>query len=134
MIVGLVATWIGMLWANQLKLRLKDLEEMQYALSFFKTKIEYTYQPIPDAFQEIAKKCKPNIGAIFLDTCYQLKEQTISEAWKNAINQSKSHTNFSAEDKSILLDLAKMLGNTDLEGQVNLINLTISLLQQQTIV
>ena len=44
------------------------------------------------------------------------------EAWENAIDSV--NTNFSKEDINIIKGLAKMLGKTDLDGQVSEIRLT----------
>ena len=44
------------------------------------------------------------------------------EAWENAIDEAE--TKFNSEDIEILKGLSKMLGRTDLDGQVNEIRLT----------
>ena len=45
--------------------RLRDLKEMRKALNFFEEKIKFTYEPVPDVFEEISHKIKENIGEIF---------------------------------------------------------------------
>ena len=35
--------------------RLNELEEMRTALNIFRTKISFTYSPIPEIFEEISK-------------------------------------------------------------------------------
>lgn len=131
MILGILSVGIGILYANKSKWREKDLEEIKYALELFKTKIQYTYEPIPEVFQEIAKECRPHIGNIFVVTCQYLSDQIASEAWKHAIIETSSKTNLLREDQEILFQLSKMLGNMDLEGQLSIIELTITLLEQQ---
>ena len=54
-----------------------------------------------------------------------------SEAWKQAVDESSN--NFSKEDINVIKGLAKLLGQTDLEGQVSQINLTLKLLEEQII-
>ena len=46
------------------------------------------------------------------------------EAWEKALNENKSETNFNKEDINVLLMLSKMLGQTDVEGQVSQIEIT----------
>ena len=46
------------------------------------------------------------------------------EAWEKALNEKKSETNFNKEDINVLLMLSKMLGQTDVEGQVSQIEIT----------
>ena len=42
--------------------RVRDLKEIRKALNFFEEKIKFTYEPIPDVFEEISKKMSENIG------------------------------------------------------------------------
>ena len=51
-----------------------------------------------------------------------MKTMHAGEAWENAIDSV--NTNFSKEDINIIKGLAKMLGKTDLDGQVSEIRLT----------
>ena len=44
--------------------RLRDLKEMRKALNFFEEKIKFTYEPIPDVFEEISHKVQKNIDFI----------------------------------------------------------------------
>ena len=51
------------------------------------------------------------------------------EAWENAVQ--KSDTNLTKEDIQVLLMLSKMLGQTDLEGQISQIEITENFLEKQ---
>ena len=51
------------------------------------------------------------------------------EAWEQAVQ--KSETNLTKEDIHILLMLSKMLGQTDLEGQISQIEITENFLEKQ---
>ena len=56
-------------------------------------------------------------------------EKNITLSWNEAINNTKS--DFNEEDKEIIKMLGKMLGKTDIKGQVNEIDLCISLIKRQ---
>ena len=45
--------------------RVEELEEIKVALNILKTKIRFTYEPIPEIFTEIAQNTTKNIKNIF---------------------------------------------------------------------
>ena len=102
---------------------------MRKALNFFEEKIKFTYEPIPDVFEEISHKVKDNIGDIFHNSSKAMQNESAGVAWENAVTNANS--NFTDEDKDIIKGLAKMLGKTDLDGQVSEIRLTSKFLDVQ---
>ena len=58
-----------------------------------------------------------------------MKNMSAGEAWEKAID--KSETSLNNEDKNIIKSLGKMLGKTDLEGQVSEIKLVQNFLNNQ---
>ena len=54
---------------------------------------------------------------------------TANLAWKESIEQSES--NLKKEDKLVLITLSKLLGQTDIEGQVSQIEITEKFLEGQ---
>ena len=51
-----------------------------------------------------------------------MKELSAGEAWEKAVQTSE--TNLNDEDIHVLLMLSKMLGQTDVEGQISQIEIT----------
>jgi len=130
-IIFITSSSIGNIVANQYSNRVKDIQEMQNALNMLKTKMRYTYETIPDIFEEISKSTKENISEIFKQSIEFMKNenQTAGQAWRKSILNSR--TSFTEEDKTILSDMEKLLGKTDIEGQVGEIDLTCNLLKLQ---
>ena len=116
------ATLIGLTISKKYQTRVKNLKEMQRALHIFEEKIKYTYETIPDLFLEISEKTSNSISQIFEESSKNMKDMSAGEAWELALDNSKTKLN--KEDIEILKGLAKMLGRTDLDGQVNEIKLT----------
>lgn len=58
-----------------------------------------------------------------------MQNMSAGEAWENAVQ--KSDTNLTKEDIQVLLMLSKMLGQTDLEGQISQIEITENFLEKQ---
>ena len=73
-------------------------------------------------FEDISKKSIKNIGNIFLEASKSMKYISAGEAWEQALDNSNTQMN--KDDLEILSGLAKMLGKTDLDGQVSEIRLT----------
>ena len=65
LLIFISSSLIGKFIAKKYTYRLEELEEIKNILNFFKSKIRFTYEPIPQIFNEIANKTKENIGNIF---------------------------------------------------------------------
>lgn len=123
------SSMIGKSLSKKYVYRLQELEEMKNALNILKTKIKFTYEPIPEIFEEISANMNKNIGNIFKMAKEKMKNITASEAWEEAINDTV--TNLKDEDKYVLKNLAKLLGKTDSEGQISQIEITEKFLEEQ---
>lgn len=131
-LIFFITSMIGVLYSKKYSSRVRDLEEMGNALNMFEAKIKFTYKPIPDVFKEISNQVSPNIGNIFkIASNYMDKNDVACVAWEKGIDEAKIHTNLSEEDIAILKNLSKMLGNTDIEGQVSSIKLVSKFLDKQ---
>ena len=62
LLILILSSLLGKYLAKRYKNRLKELEEMRTALNIFKTKINFTYSPIPEIFEEISKNISGNVG------------------------------------------------------------------------
>ena len=122
---------IGRLYAKKYENRLKELEEFDLLLNIFKAKIKFTSLGIQEIFNEIYENNKTNIGRIFKDASKLMNKETNIKAWENAINKNKENIYLNKEDIEAICSLGKLLGNTDLEGQVSQIELTKNLLKKQ---
>lgn len=120
---------IGILFSKKYANRENEIKEMKNALNMFATKIKFTYEPIPNVFMEIANKIKGNIGNIFDRAASRMKEISAGEAWVQALTESKN--NLSKEDIAVIQNLSRMLGQTDLEGQLSEIEIVNEFLTNQ---
>jgi len=125
------SSFIGILYSKKYSDRVKDLEEIKSALNMFKTKIKFTYEPIPDAFEEISKNVKDNISKILKKASVYMETEDVANSWEKALEEEKNNTSLTKSDIDIIKGLATLLGNVDLEGQVNNINLINELIDRQ---
>ena len=126
-----MCTVLGIIKANKYKLRVIDLQDMKKALNLAITKMRYTYEPLPELFKEISKDLNDNIANIFIKAHTYMETLNAGQAWEKAVD--KSSNNFTNEDMNIIKGLSKLLGKTDLEGQLMQIELTTKLLDEQII-
>lgn len=98
---------IGKTISSKYILRLTELEELKNALNIFKTKVKFTYDPIPKIFDDIARNSSKNISRLFINAKEEMKNKTASLAWENAVDNFLGNINY--EDKQVMKVLAKLL-------------------------
>ena len=128
-IIFIISIKIGNLISKKYINRVLELKEFKSALNIFKTKIKYTYEPIPDIFNEISNKFENNISALFKNAEIEMKTKNAGEAWDFCIENTD--LNIKDEDKKVLKNLSKLLGKTDKDGQINEIEVTEKFLDLQ---
>ena len=127
----LASTLIGILISKKYSNRVTELKEFKNALNIFKTKIKYTYEPIPEIFFEISESINSNIGKVFKNAAKKMNVYTAGEAWNLALKLDD--LNILEEDRRALRNLSKLLGKTDLDGQISQIEMTSNFLDEQII-
>lgn len=127
--IFLTCSVIGILISKKYVYRVAELKDLKNALNIFETKVRYTYEPIPEVFQSISGMFKENISQLFKNSVNYMKTKSASEAWECALENT--NLNINAEDKQIAKNLGKLLGITDVEGQISQIQLTKSFINTQ---
>jgi len=107
LLIFILSVLIGRYKAKQYAYRLKELEEIKCYLNILKTKIKFTYEPIPDIFEEIANNSSDNVSYIFRKSKNKMSNKTASISWEEAIDES--NCNLKIEDKQKLKTLSKLL-------------------------
>ena len=116
------ASLIGKYLSKKYVYRLEELEELRNSLDILKTKIKFTYEPLPEIFDEISKISKKNVAQIFKTAKENMNSENAGIAWNQAVELNQN--NLKDEDKEILKMMSKMLGQTDVEGQISQIEIT----------
>lgn len=129
LIIFILCTYLGIIKSNKYKNRVNELKELKKGLNIFETKIKYTYEFIPEIFKEISNNLERNIANIFIIAGNKMQQLSAKEAWEYALENSR--TSMNKEDIEMAKGLSKLLGKTNLEGQVSQIELTMSFLDGQ---
>lgn len=133
MIIG-ASSLLGYIFAKDCAIRPNELRTLQGLLQMFETEISYMSNVLTEAFHNISNTNSSKASVFFSSTVKNLMNDssaTAGQAWEKSVNDNIKLTSLNGEDKSILLSFGKMLGNSDLEGQLKNIRLTISQLKLQ---
>ena len=126
-----ISTHIGILISKQYSNRLIELKELKTALNILKTKMRFTNEPLHIIFKDISNTSKGNISNLFKAITKKLENNSASFAWEDSIE--KETLTIKREDREVLKSMGKMLGKTDLNGQISEIELTEAFLETQII-
>lgn len=124
-LIFISSSLIGKFLAQKYTYRFKELEELKSVLNIIKSKIKFTYEPIPEIFSEIIdnkSQYNNNIINIFKLAKEKLQYHTAENAWNEAVDETINNLN--KEDRQALKNLSKSLGQTDIEGQISQIDIT----------
>lgn len=124
-----LSTAIGISISKSYENRVIELKEFKAMLNVIKTKIKFTYEPLAEIFKQIANKNETNVEKLFGQMANQITYFQTREVWENCIQEADISIN--QEDKDILKKLGKLLGQTDVEGQVSEIEVTENFLNMQ---
>ena len=128
-IVFILTINLGIEVASQYRNRVQELKEMKSALNAFKTKIKYERPPIKEAFLDVSNNLETNAKEVFVLASKYLEYETAENSWTKALENADTY--MLDEDIKVLKILNKLLGKTDLEGQLNQIDLTTNFLDAQ---
>lgn len=124
-LIFISSSLIGKFLAQKYTYRFKELKELKSVLNIIKSKIKFTYEPIPEIFSEIIdnkSQYNNNIINIFKLAKEKLQYHTAENAWNEAVDETINNLN--KEDRQALKNLSKSLGQTDIEGQISQIDIT----------
>ncbi len=125
------STYIGILISKQYSNRVNELKDLKLALNILKTKIRFTNEPLYNIFDEIANTSNGNISNLFNNVCKKLKNNSASDAWEETLDTVP--LSIKREDRQVIKSMGRMLGKTDINGQLSEIELTENFLETQII-
>lgn len=126
--------FLGFVLSRDCSRRPQELRELQGLLQMFENEISFLSNLLTDAFAKIYRSSKSEVAVFFEETADMLKINAginASQAWETAVGKNLKMTSLNKEDEEILISFGKMLGNSDLEGQIKNIRLTLNQLKIQ---
>ena len=122
----IICSYIGFLKSKTFENRVLELSKFQNALVMFESKLKFTYEPIKNIFEEISNVIYKNENNVFFYTSKE--KRNIYKAWCTGIDENKY---FNEEDRNVTKMMGKLLGKTDIEGQLSEIELGLELINKQ---
>lgn len=135
-IIIISSTLIGFIYGESLKKRVFQLKEIEQAILQLQSEVLYNHSSLPEVFKNISNKCSKPIGQVFMYVSmllYENKVDSVYEGFRIAINENKDKLNIKQHDIDIILDLSKSLGESDIEGQNRILNLTLENIKKQIV-
>ena len=99
-----ICSYLGFSKSKTLEKRVLELLKFENSLVMFKSKLQFTYEPIKNIFEEISKVIYNNEENIFLYTVNG--NQNIYESWCNGV-QKNNYLN--KEDKEVIKMMGKLM-------------------------
>lgn len=133
LIIG-CSTLAGFLYAENIKKRVSELNEIERSVIQLQNEIIYTYTPLPEAIKNVSEKSSSPMKQIYEYIYMELlsnKVQSVYDAFEDAFKKYNDYISLKKEDKAILLDMSKTLGESDIEGHRRIFELTICNLKKQ---
>ena len=127
-LIILICSYLGFEKSKNYGKRVEELQKIKNGLNFFKSKIEFTYEPVKDILEGISKSVYQDEENIFNRARQYMKEKNVNVAWNDAVDEESKIVK---EDKDVLKMFGKLLGKTDKKGQISEIDLSLNFIEKQ---
>jgi len=134
LVVILSCSFLGFILSRDCSRRPQQLRELQTQLQMFENQISYLSDVLIEAFERVSRVGNSETGLIFGKAAEILRDngaQSAENAWEQAVRQCMRRTALNREDEEVLVGFGKMLGSTELDGQIKNIRLTMEALRMQ---
>ncbi len=128
------SSFLGYMLSRECARRPEELRELQGQLQMLENEISFMSNVLADALYNVSSNSRSKVGNFFGRTAEILKQGkgiNASDAWEAAVRENIGKTALNKEDQEILISFGKMLGSSDMDGQIRNIRLTMEQLKQQ---
>ncbi len=128
LIILFTSSLAGFIYGESFKKRCIQLKEMERCLVQLQNEILYTFTPLPEALYKVAIRSKEPLKSIFMNISELLSSNEVNsvfEAFIQVFEKNEGKLNMTDEDKGIIFDLAKSLGESDIEAHKKIFSLSI---------
>lgn len=125
-------SYLGYLYGESFKNRLEQLKECNKVIVLLQNQVVFSNTPLPEAITLLSKKVsKPfdNILKKAADNLRKGKTLDVHSAFYEEFNKHSSELYLNNDDKRILSDFTRSLGESGVYGQEKIFNLTIESLK-----
>lgn len=112
---------IGLQMANELDLRIRELQALQQFVLLLEGEIRHLHRPLPEAFGSVGERTEPPFREFFLRTAEDLRSRNGQSAqiiWKRNLKNCADRLHLKEQDIKALGELGNMLGCLDVKQQL----------------
>lgn len=124
--------YVGIIKSKKLVTREQILREMVVFLNLVKNDIRYMMNILPNAYEIARQKLNTNlkiaIGKIVVDMINYSSNTMLEQSITKNISEIEELTKY---DKEVFISTLKNLGRSDLESQINIIDNSINIIENQ---
>lgn len=116
------STGLGISYAQELDLRIQELETLRQLILRLRGEIWYMHCPLPEAFLHLAENAPPPFSAFFRGVSEGLQRrdgESVEEIWCRNQKEKLGCLHLGRQERQELKSLGSMLGYLDVETQVN---------------
>ncbi|MCK8825459.1 stage III sporulation protein SpoIIIAB [Fuchsiella alkaliacetigena] len=120
LLVIIATSILGFIRAREFSLRVKQLRKLQTAFKILEKEILYVATPLPTALARVGQNLEEPLAQLFLDCQETLSNNSITadQAWLETVKEEfAKQTALTNEDREILINFGKNLGNSSREHQ-----------------
>lgn len=126
-------TWIGFEWSSQLGKRPLHIKQLKNALQILEAEMLYSQVPLQEAFKLISMQVPEPTQHLFASLYEQLKKKSVdfTEVWDQAVLQFMEQSALEKNEKEILTQFGRTLGQYDFHQQQKYIVIAMSHLDRE---
>lgn len=127
-IIFFACIYIGFYYGENFKRRHRNLNDILNSLLILNNEVIYGNTPLPEALKYLSQKASYPLSELISNVSNKLKNgdsQSVHHAFKEEYGKIKDEFFIIDEDKKILSDFTRALGESGVYGQDKIFNLTI---------
>ncbi|MYL57628.1 stage III sporulation protein SpoAB [Virgibacillus halodenitrificans] len=126
-------TWMGFEWSSRLEKRPRHIRQLKNALQILEAEMIYSQSPLKDAFVVISKQVPEPTRTFFvgLDDFLNDNNKDLYVIWKSSVDRLMEVSSIERNEKEILLQFGRTLGQHDFVQQQKHIQLAVGHLDRE---
>lgn len=131
--IFLCCTYLGYMYGKNYSFRLENLIYLQQSIKMLETEIIYGATPLPEALLNISEKSNPKISSIFKEIRLDLiknKRGLVYNSFLSIKEDLYDKYHFKKKEIETLMDLGRVIGNSDRNDQEKNFILTLSAIEE----
>ena len=108
----------GYVYCSELKAYLEKMQYLRYVFSLIKGEIAYTHAPLPEVFQEVARRIKKPHRTWLVETAHEVEQRTEAgfvRAWSRCIDRYLKSLGLKQEHSILIKEPGTFLGSLEQE-------------------